>query len=78
VSLHVQGLPVESRVQSAVNFSAALVVEVIRGKEVTKAASVESRRALWVNVLSRYFPALTEVAVQLLSLHATSCAAERD
>jgi uncharacterized membrane protein len=61
-----------------VNFSAALVVEVIRGKEVTKAATVESRRALWINVLSRHFPALKEVAVQLLSLHATSCAAERD
>jgi hypothetical protein len=29
-------------------------------------------------VLRRSFPALTEVAVQLLSLHATSCAAERD
>jgi hypothetical protein len=41
-------------------------------------APVHKRRQLWEKVLVKMFPGLAKVAVQYLSMHATSCASERN
>jgi hypothetical protein len=39
---------------------------------------VHKRRQLWEKVLVKMYPRLAKVAVQYLSMHATSCATERN
>jgi hypothetical protein len=41
-------------------------------------APVHKRRQLWEKVLVKMYPRLAKVAVQYLSMHATSCASERN
>jgi hypothetical protein len=41
-------------------------------------APVHKRRQLWEKVLSKQLPILGKIAVQYLSMHATSCASERN
>jgi hypothetical protein len=41
-------------------------------------APVHKRRQLWEKILSKQFPILGKVAVQYLSMHATSCDSKRN
>lgn len=48
------------------------------GKVVVQMADMSIRRNLWHAWLSLLFPELAKIAVMLLSMHTTSCAAERN
>jgi hypothetical protein len=78
LALMLNGLQAEHRVQASVKACAARSVRQVNGCDVTVVPDVKCRRNLWMNVLTRASPALAKVALQLLAMHATTCAAERD
>ena len=47
-----------------------------KGRDVLK--QIETRRNIWQATMANRFPLLAKIALRLLSLHATSCSAERN
>lgn len=50
----------------------------VNGKEVLVKPSIKDRRLVWTSSMRQAYPLLTDIAARLLSLHATSCASERN
>ena len=48
-----------------------------KGNTTIKLTPMSKRRSFWSVWMTAAFPALTKVAVRLMSMHVTSCAAER-
>jgi hypothetical protein len=66
LTIHVQGL------------HASRSMKVIKGVARRVVANAAARRRLWRQHLSTAFPLLSQVAIRTLSMHATSCASERN